>query len=213
MLRENEMKKNKWLMGVGIVLSCFTLTACSNSGSKSSNSKQDKTVQVKKSKPKTSNNGIKTVNINKNTNVVSGAVKVHFDSVKYETVKNKESNYTDAEENIEGNPSKVFNSPYYRATVLMTIENVGSQTVDLSYGNRSIILDNGQAISSDGFGSGNGTAFMTSNNSIAPKSKLTTSVIIVSNNKIKADHPSFNFEDLCNSNGDQIAAGGVAKIQ
>lgn len=207
------MKKKKAIIIAGIALSCLTLAACGSNETKSTKSKPAKTTQVKKHKAKTSNNDIKTVKINKDTNAVGGVVKVHFDSVKYETVKNKESNYTDAEENIEGNPSQVFNPTYYRATVFMTIENVGSQAIDLSYGDRSIILDNGQSIGSDGFGSGNGTALMTSNDSIAPKTKLTTSVIIVSNNKIHANHPGFNFEDICNSNGEDITAGGVAKIQ
>ena len=155
----------------------------------------------------------KIVTINKNTNVVSGILKVHFDSVRYETVKNKEENYTDAEYNMEGKPSKTLNPIYYRATVHFSIENVGKQAVDLSYGNRSIILDNGSSLGADGFGSGNGDAFITSNDSIAPGTKLTTSIIIISNKTFSVNHPGLNFEDICNPKGDKIADGGVAKIQ
>lgn len=189
------------LAGVGLVLS-----GCSNNSTSTTKStKSSKSIKtVKKAKP-TSN----VVKINKTSNEVN-PIKVHVESVRYEKVKNKESNYTDAEYNMEGDPKTTLNKEYYRATVSLYFENTGDKPVDLSFGDRSYTVDDGTVFPS--FGGANGNAMESSISKIPPHGKLAETVILVSNNKFTANHLQVTFNGIYANEDTQLSDGGTAKI-
>lgn len=225
MLRENEMKKKVLLITgtvIGVVCLMLGLLAIGygmGQGDNSDSAKSSETSQKQSNtKPQKSTNSdsdnYQLVKIDKDSNVVSDTLKVHFIGVKYETVKNDTDNYTDAEYNMEGDPSQELNSKYYRATVYFTIENVGNKAVDSSTNERSIILDNGVSLDAFGHGHGTGSALEDrSTDTIQPKTKLNDAIIIVSNSKIQVDHPQIQFGRLYEPDADApFADGGIAKI-
>lgn len=199
------------IVGIFLLFVLIVVVIGSNQ-TQESKPKQTQTVKQEKKKKK---DGVKLVKIDKDTNIVNGTLKVHFIGTKYETVKNDSDNYTDAEYNMEGNPSHELNPKYYRATVYFTIENVGTKAVDSSTNERAIILDDGTSLDAFGHGHGTGSALEDrSTDTIQPKTKLNDAIIIVSNNKIQADHPKIQFGRLYEPSADApFADGGIAAIQ
>lgn len=188
---------------LGMISAGLLLGGCSNGNSE----KVDRANSVSQSKK--SNRNEKVVKIDKTSNQV-GPLKVHVSNIKYEKVENKESNWTDAEYNMEGHPKKDLNKYYYRATVSMSIENVGDKPVDMSYGNRSYTVDDGTAFPVQS--GANGSSFESSIDKIAPHTKLAETVILISNNKFTANNLQVTFTDICENMDTTLSDGGTTKI-
>lgn len=188
---------------LGIISAGLLLGGCSNGNSE----KADKANSVSQSKK--SNTNEKVVKINKTSNQV-GPLKVHVSNIKYEKVENKESNWTDAEYNMEGHPKKDLNKYYYRAIVSLKFENTGDKSVDLSYGERTYTVDDGTAFPIQS--GANGSSFESSVAKIAPHSKLAETVILISNNKFTANKLQVTFTDICENMDTTLSEGGTAKI-
>lgn len=188
---------------LGIISAGLLLGGCSNGNSK----KFDRANSVSQSKK--SNRNEKVVKINRTSNQV-GPLKVHVSNIKYEKVENKESNWTDAEYNMEGHPKKDLNKYYYRAIVSLKFENTGDKSVDLSYGERTYTVDDGTAFPIQS--GANGSSFESSVAKIAPHSKLAETVILISNNKFTANKLQVTFTDICENMDTTLSEGGTAKI-
>lgn len=188
---------------LGMISAGLLLGGCSNGSSE----KADKASSVAQSKK--SNTNEKVVKINKTSNQV-GPLKVHVSNIKYEKVENKESNWTDAEYNMEGHPKKDLNKYYYRAIVSLKFENTGDKSVDLSYGERTYTVDDGTAFPIQS--GANGSSFESSVAKIAPHGKLAETVILISNNKFTANKLQVTFTDICENMDTTLSEGGTAKI-
>ena len=188
---------------LGMISAGLLLGGCSNGHSK----KVDRANSVSQSKK--SNRNEKVVKIDKTSNQV-GPLKVHVSNIKYEKVENKESNWTDAEYNMEGHPKKDLNKYYYRAIVSLKFENTGDKSVDLSYGERTYTVDDGTAFPIQS--GANGSSFESSVAKIAPHGKLAETVILISNNKFTANKLQVTFTDICENMDTTLSEGGTAKI-
>ena len=188
---------------LGIISAGLLLGGCSNGNSE----KVDRANSVSQSKK--SNRNEKVVKIDKTSNQV-GPLKVHVSNIKYEKVENKESNWTDAEYNMEGHPKKDLNKYYYRAIVSLKFENTGDKSVDLSYGERTYTVDDGTAFPIQS--GANGSSFESSVAKIAPHGKLAETVILISNNKFTANKLQVTFTDICENMDTTLSEGGTAKI-
>ena len=188
---------------LGMISAGLLLGGCSNGNSE----KVDRANSVSKSKK--SNRNEKVVKIDKTSNQV-GPLKVHVSNIKYEKVENKESNWTDAEYNMEGHPKKDLNKYYYRAIVSLKFENTGDKSVDLSYGERTYTVDDGTAFPIQS--GANGSSFESSVAKIAPHGKLAETVILISNNKFTANKLQVTFTDICENMDTTLSEGGTAKI-
>lgn len=188
---------------LGIISAGLLLGGCSNGNPE----KADKASSVSQSKK--SNTNEKVVKINRTSNQV-GPLKVHVSNIKYEKVENKESNWTDAEYNMEGHPKKDLNKYYYRAIVSLKFENTGDKSVDLSYGERTYTVDDGTSFPIQS--GANGSSFESSVAKIAPHSKLAETVILISNNKFTANKLQVTFTDICENMDTTLSEGGTAKI-
>lgn len=188
---------------LGMISAGLLLGGCSNGNSE----KVDRANSVSQSKK--SNRNEKVVKIDKTSNQV-GPLKVHVSNIKYEKVENKESNWTDAEYNMEGHPKKDLNKYYYRAIVSLKFENTGDKSVDLSYGERTYTVDDGTAFPIQS--GANGSSFESSVAKIAPHGKLAETVILVSNNKFTANKLQVTFTDICENMDTTLSEGGTAKI-
>ena len=188
---------------LGMISAGLLLGGCSNGNSK----KVDRAKSVSQSKK--SNRNEKVVKIDKTSNQV-GPLKVHVSNIKYEKVENKESNWTDAEYNMEGHPKKDLNKYYYRAIVSLKFENTGDKSVDLSYGERTYTVDDGTAFPIQS--GANGSSFESSVAKIAPHGKLAETVILISNNKFTANKLQVTFTDICENMDTTLSEGGTAKI-
>lgn len=188
---------------LGMISAGLLLGGCSNGNSE----KVDRANSVSQSKK--SNRNDKVVKIDKTSNQV-GPLKVHVSNIKYEKVENKESNWTDAEYNMEGHPKKDLNKYYYRAIVSLKFENTGDKSVDLSYGERTYTVDDGTAFPIQS--GANGSSFESSVAKIAPHGKLAETVILISNNKFTANKLQVTFTDICENMDTTLSEGGTAKI-
>lgn len=188
---------------LGMISAGLLLGGCSNGNSE----KVDRANSVSQSKK--SNRNEKVVKIDKTSNQV-GPLKVHVSNIKYEKVENKESNWTDAEYNMEGHPKKDLNKYYYRAIVSLKFENTGDESVDLSYGERTYTVDDGTAFPIQS--GANGSSFESSVAKIAPHGKLAETVILISNNKFTANKLQVTFTDICENMDTTLSEGGTAKI-
>lgn len=188
---------------LGMISAGLLLGGCSNGSSE----KVDRANSVSQSKK--SNRNEKVVKIDKTSNQV-GPLKVHVSNIKYEKVENKESNWTDAEYNMEGHPKKDLNKYYYRAIVSLKFENTGDKSVDLSYGERTYTVDDGTAFPIQS--GANGSSFESSVAKIAPHGKLVETVILISNNKFTANKLQVTFTDICENMDTTLSEGGTAKI-
>ena len=188
---------------LGMISAGLLLGGCSNGNSE----KVDRANSVSQSKKSNSNE--KGVKIDKTSNQV-GPLKVHVSNIKYEKVENKESNWTDAEYNMEGHPKKDLNKYYYRAIVSLKFENTGDKSVDLSYGERTYTVDDGTAFPIQS--GANGSSFESSVAKIAPHGKLAETVILISNNKFTANKLQVTFTDICENMDTTLSEGGTAKI-
>ena len=188
---------------LGMISAGLLLGGCSNGNSE----KVDRANSVSQSKK--SNRNEKVVKIDKTSNQV-GPLKVHVSNIKYEKVENKESNWTDAEYNMEGHPKKDLNKYYYRAIVSLKFENTGDKSVDLSYGERTYTVDDGTAFPIQS--GANGSSFESSVAKIAPHGKLAETVILISNNKFTANKLQVTFTDICENMDTTLSEGGIAKI-
>ena len=188
---------------LGMISAGLLLGGCSNGNSE----KVDRANSVSQSKK--SNMNEKVVKIDKTSNQV-GPLKVHVSNIKYEKVENKESNWTDAEYNMEGHPKKDLNKYYYRAIVSLKFENTGDKSVDLSYGERTYTVDDGTAFPIQS--GANGSSFESSVAKIAPHGKLAETVILISNNKFTANKLQVIFTDICENMDTTLSEGGTAKI-
>lgn len=188
---------------LGMISAGLLLGGCSNGSSE----KVDRANSVSQSKK--SNRNEKVVKIDKTSNQV-GPLKVHVSNIKYEKVENKESNWTDAEYNMEGHPKKDLNKYYYRAIVSLKFENTGDESVDLSYGERTYTVDDGTAFPIQS--GANGSSFESSVAKIAPHGKLAETVILISNNKFTANKLQVTFTDICENMDTTLSEGGTAKI-
>lgn len=188
---------------LGMLSAGLLLGGCSNGNSE----KVDRANSVSQSKK--SNRNEKVVKIDKTSNQV-GPLKVHVSNIKYEKVENKESNWTDAEYNMEGHPKKDLNKYYYRAIVSLKFENTGDKSVDLSYGERTYTVDDGTAFPIQS--GANGSSFESSVAKIAPHGKLAETVILISNNKFTANKLQVTFTDICENMDTTLSEGGTAKI-
>ena len=188
---------------LGMISAGLLLGGCSNGNSK----KVDRANSVSQSKK--SNRNEKVVKIDKTSNQV-GPLKVHVSNIKYEKVENKESNWTDAEYNMEGHPKKDLNKYYYRAIVSLKFENIGDKSIDLSYGERTYTVDDGTAFPIQS--GANGSSFESSVAKIAPHGKLAETVILISNNKFTANKLQVTFTDICENMDTTLSEGGTAKI-
>lgn len=188
---------------LGMISAGLLLGGCSNGNSE----KVDRANSVSQSKK--SNRNEKVVKIDKTSNQV-GPLKVHVSNIKYEKVENKESNWTDAEYNMEGHPKKDLNKYYYRAIVSLKFENTGDKSVDLSYGERTYTVDDGTAFPIQS--GANGSSFESSVAKIAPHGKLAETVILISNNKFTANKLQVTFTDICENMDTTLSEGGTAKI-
>ena len=188
---------------LGMISAGLLLGGCSNGNSE----KVDRANSVSQSKK--SNRNEKVVKIDKTSNQV-GPLKVHVSNIKYEKVENKESNWTDAEYNMEGHPKKDLNKYYYRAIVSLKFENTGDKSVDLSYGERTYTVDDGTAFPIQS--GANGSSFESSVAKIAPHGKLAETVILISNNKFTANKFQVTFTDICENMDTTLSEGGTAKI-
>ena len=188
---------------LGMISAGLLLGGCSNGNSE----KVDRANSVSQSKK--SNRNEKVVKIDKTSNQV-GPLKVHVSDIKYEKVENKESNWTDAEYNMEGHPKKDLNKYYYRAIVSLKFENTGDKSVDLSYGERTYTVDDGTAFPIQS--GANGSSFESSVAKIAPHGKLAETVILISNNKFTANKLQVTFTDICENMDTTLSEGGTAKI-
>ena len=188
---------------LGMISAGLLLGGCSNGSSE----KVDRANSVSQSKK--SNRNEKVVKIDKTSNQV-GPLKVHVSNIKYEKVENKESNWTDAEYNMEGHPKKDLNKYYYRAIVSLKFENTGDESVDLSYGERTYTVDDGTAFPVQS--GANGSSFESSVAKIAPHGKLAETVILISNNKFTANKLQVTFTDICENMDTTLSEGGTAKI-
>ena len=188
---------------LGMISAGLLLGGCSNGNSE----KVDRANSVSQSKK--SNRNEKVVKIDKTSNQV-GPLKVHVSNIKYEKVENKESNWTDAEYNMEGHPKKDLNKYYYRAIVSLKFENTGDKSVDLSYGERTYTVDDGTAFPIQS--GANGSSFERSVAKIAPHGKLAETVILISNNKFTANKLQVTFTDICENMDTTLSEGGTAKI-
>ena len=188
---------------LGMISAGLLLGGCSNGNSE----KVDRANSVSQSKK--SNRNEKVVKIDKTSNQV-GPLKVHVSNIKYEKVENKESNWTDAEYNMEGHPQKDLNKYYYRAIVSLKFENTGDKSVDLSYGERTYTVDDGTAFPIQS--GANGSSFESSVAKIAPHGKLAETVILISNNKFTANKLQVTFTDICENMDTTLSEGGTAKI-
>ena len=188
---------------LGMISAGLLLGGCSNGNSE----KVDRANSVSQSKK--SNMNEKVVKIDKTSNQV-GPLKVHVSNIKYEKVENKESNWTDAEYNMEGHPKKDLNKYYYRAIVSLKFENTGDKSVDLSYGERTYTVDDGTAFPIQS--GANGSSFESSVAKIAPHGKLAETVILISNNKFTANKLQVTFTDICENMDTTLSEGGTAKI-
>lgn len=188
---------------LGMISAGLLLGGCSNGNSE----KVDRANSVSQSKK--SNRNEKVVKIDKTSNQV-GPLKVHVSNIKYEKVENKESNWTDAEYNMEGHPKKDLNKYYYRAIVSLKFENMGDKSVDLSYGERTYTVDDGTAFPIQS--GANGSSFESSVAKIAPHGKLAETVILISNNKFTANKLQVTFTDICENMDTTLSEGGTAKI-
>lgn len=188
---------------LGMISAGLLLGGCSNGNSE----KVDRANSVSQSKK--SNRNEKIVKIDKTSNQV-GPLKVHVSNIKYEKVENKESNWTDAEYNMEGHPKKDLNKYYYRAIVSLKFENTGDKSVDLSYGERTYTVDDGTAFPIQS--GANGSSFESSVAKIAPHGKLAETVILISNNKFTANKLQVTFTDICENMDTTLSEGGTAKI-
>lgn len=188
---------------LGMISVGLLLGGCSNGNSE----KVDRANSVSQSKK--SNRNEKVVKIDKTSNQV-GPLKVHVSNIKYEKVENKESNWTDAEYNMEGHPKKDLNKYYYRAIVSLKFENTGDKSVDLSYGERTYTVDDGTAFPIQS--GANGSSFESSVAKIAPHGKLAETVILISNNKFTANKLQVTFTDICENMDTTLSEGGTAKI-
>ena len=188
---------------LGMISAGLLLGGCSNGNSE----KVDRANSVSQSKK--SNRNEKVVKIDKTSNQV-GPLKVHVSNIKYEKVENKESNWTDAEYNMEGHPKKDLNKYYYRAIVSLKFENTGDKSVDLSYGERTYTVDDGTAFPIQS--GANGSSFESSVAKIAPHGKLAETVILISNNKITANKLQVTITDISENMDTTLSEGGTAKI-
>ena len=188
---------------LGMISAGLLLGGCSNGNSE----KVDRANSVSQSKK--SNRNEKVVKIDKTSNQV-GPLKVHVSNIKYEKVENKESNWTDAEYNMEGHPKKDLNKYYYRAIVSLKFENTGDKSVDLSYGERTYTVDDGTAFPIQS--GANGSSFESSVAKIAPHGKLAETVILISNNKFTANKLQVTFTDICENMDTTLSEGRTAKI-
>ena len=188
---------------LGMISAGLLLGGCSNGNSE----KVDRANSVSQSKK--SNRNEKVVKIDKTSNQV-GPLKVHVSDIKYEKVENKESNWTDAEYNMEGHPKKDLNKYYYRAIVSLKFENTGDKSVDLSYGERTYTVDDGTAFPIQS--GANGSSFESSVAKIAPHGKLAETVILISKNKFTANKLQVTFTDICENMDTTLSEGGTAKI-
>lgn len=188
---------------LGMISVGLLLGGCSNGNSE----KVDRANSVSQSKK--SNRNEKVVKIDKTSNQV-GPLKVHVSNIKYEKVENKESNWMDAEYNMEGHPKKDLNKYYYRAIVSLKFENTGDKSVDLSYGERTYTVDDGTAFPIQS--GANGSSFESSVAKIAPHGKLAETVILISNNKFTANKLQVTFTDICENMDTTLSEGGTAKI-
>ena len=188
---------------LGMISAGLLLGGCSNGNSE----KVDRANSVSQSKK--SNRNEKVVKIDKTSNQV-GPLKVHVSNIKYEKVENKESNWTDAEYNMEGHPKKDLNKYYYRAIVSLKFENTGDKSVDLSYGERTYTVDDGTAFPIQS--GANGSSFESSVAKIAPHGKLAETVILISNNKFTANKLQVTFTDICENMDTTLSEVGTAKI-
>lgn len=188
---------------LGMISAGLLLGGCSKGNSE----KVDRANSVSQSKK--SNRNEKVVKIDKTSNQV-GPLKVHVSNIKYEKVENKESNWTDAEYNMEGHPKKDLNKYYYRAIVSLKFENTGDKSVDLSYGERTYTVDDGTAFPIQS--GANGSSFESSVAKIAPHGKLAETVILISNNKFTANKLQVTFTDICENMDTTLSEGGTAKI-
>ena len=195
--------KKKAITLLGMISAGLLLGGCSNGNSE----KVDRANSVSQSKK--SNRNEKVVKIDKTSNQV-GPLKVHVSNIKYEKVENKESNWTDAEYNMEGHPKKDLNKYYYRAIVSLKFENTGDKSVDLSYGERTYTVDDGTAFPIQS--GANGSSFESSVAKIAPHGKLAETVILISNNKFTANKLQVTFTDICENMDTTLSEGGTAKI-
>lgn len=187
------------------------LGGCSAKSSSTSKSESVKTETSQsnssnESKPKNTEND-KTVEVNKKSTAL-GPLRAELTSVRYEVVKNKKSNYTDAEDNLSGK----LNDRYYRATLNLLIQNNGKKDIDMSTGARTYIVDSGVGFSD--MGSVEGGAFEEQHGSIASNTKSVFTVILISNHKFTVNHLKINFDDIWGRNENlPIHKGGTIEFK
>lgn len=173
---------------------------------KSSKVSSDEDAQFSSEKT-ASGKGITTINKTMNT---VGQFQYKVLNVKDEVVKNNEDNWTDAEENMEDADS--LNNHYYRTTIKYELKNVGTDSIDLSYNDASIILENGSNYTDDG-NVGSYCYDSIDTDKILPNTIRSAKFILISNSKINTSNFKISVSDQCNSDGDTIADGGTASIQ
>lgn len=220
------MKKKLGLFGVVLLsLSAITLAGCSQSSQESS-SKDSSTISSLKSENsslRAENNslqGVGTIESSsskastskatsfkaKTLNTV-GEAQYTITSLKQTKVKNKESNYTDAEYNYDG--IKDYPDKYYRAEITYRLKNVGTQDFDLSAMQNSVSDAQGLEYS---YSSGDVNG-LDSNSNGTVKVGMTTSgtFYLLSKTEIPLEHFSINVGDQVPKNGDGIVgAAGTA---
>lgn len=190
----------KKIITAGVTVMALTLAGCSNTNTSKNSTK---TTVTKKANINTD----KTVKINK-TSTAYGPLKFKLKSIRYETVENKKSNYTDAEYNISGK----LNKKYYRATLNLVLENSGTKPIDLSMGTRTYTVDSG--IGFPIHGSTEGGALEEVISTLQPKSKINFPVYLISNNKFTANHLKISFDGLWGPKDmESIADSGSAEIK
>lgn len=153
------------------------------------------------------NNGL---SINKTTNTV-GAFQYRITTIANEKVKNIEDNYTDAEYNLDDRDS--LSSYYYRTTIKYELKNVGTQPVDLSYTQSSLIGDNGTDYTFEGNVGSYGYDSLVGEGKIQPNTIKNGKFILISNDKINIKNPKINVGEQYANDDTQISEGGIAALQ
>jgi hypothetical protein len=192
------MKKGL-VIGATLIMG-VSLAACGNSEASKSSLKSS-SAKIAKPTPK---------KINKNMSKV-GVAQYKINSVLSEKVTNKESNYTDAENNLSD--LKQLNHSYYRVTINYQLKNTGDKPLDMSYQNTSVIDDNGQDYTMEGNSDGFCLDEGAGGSSIQSGSSTSSSFILISNHKIPVNNFKLNVGDQVDHDGNTIATGGTATLQ
>lgn len=152
----------------------------------------------------------KGLSINKTTNTV-GAFQYKITTITNEKVKNTEDNYTDAEYNLDDRDS--LNSYYYRTIIKYELKNVGTQPVDLSYTQSSLIGDNGTDYTFEGNVGSYGYDSLVGEGKVQPNTIKNGKFILISNEKMNIKNPKINVGEQYANDDTQISEGGIAALQ